>query len=355
MHLSGTLAMTPTATPEFENLCDKEFELARSEAYDALDRAVAEIRARLARIGHVMSSAVGQGVLDAVLARYDRVLAGFEKVYLGRWGESELEFTDSDYEWLRGKAMSVLPREAQEAQSRCQNLLYESSLFFQPWWQKVGPEARERNNRILNKIEILKLQKAQKMASKPASLARQGTIVSQDIAVLISHSSKDKALAEALIDLLRLGLSLPANLIRCSSVDGYRLPAGVNTDDELRKEIRTARVLVGLLTPNSISSTYVLFELGARWGAGLFLVPLLAGIKPEEMRGPQSVLNALSCETEAQLIQLVEDIGKELKVEPQSATSYLKQARRPKRIGGSHLARHQSFKRRKAHSDRECS
>jgi hypothetical protein len=149
----------------------------------------------------------------------------------------------------------------------------------------------------------------------------------QGILVLISHSSKDKALAEALIDLLRSGLGLLASQIRCSSVDGYRLPAGVNTHDQLRKEIKSVKVLIGLLTPNSLSSTYVLFELGARWGAGLFMIPLLAGTQPEEMRGPHGVLNALSCETEGQLIQLVEDCGRQFNLEGQSAASYLKQVK----------------------------
>ena len=145
----------------------------------------------------------------------------------------------------------------------------------------------------------------------------------QSILVLISHSSKDRVLAEALIDLLRSGLGLLANHIRCSSVDGYRLPAGVDTNEQLRTEIKTVKVLIGLLTPNSLSSTYVLFELGARWGAGLFMIPVLAGIRPEEMRGPHGVINALSCETEGQLIQLVEDTGRELKIAPQSAAAYL--------------------------------
>jgi hypothetical protein len=145
--------------------------------------------------------------------------------------------------------------------------------------------------------------------------------------VLISHSSKDKALAEALIDLLRSGLGLLPTQIRCSSVDGYRLPAGVNSDDQLRTEIKTVGVLIGLLTANSLVSTYVLFELGARWGAELFMIPLLAGIKPEEMRGPHGVLNALSCETEGQLIQLVEDVGRKLGIAPQSAAAYLSHVR----------------------------
>ena len=87
------------------------------------------------------------------------------------------------------------------------------------------------------------------------------------------------------------------------------------------------KVLIGLLTPNSISSTYVLFELGARWGAGLFMTPLLAGTYAEEVRGPHAVLNALSCETESQLIQLVEDIARKLNLRRHSAASYLKKVK----------------------------
>jgi hypothetical protein len=152
------------------------------------------------------------------------------------------------------------------------------------------------------------------------------------ILVLISHSSKDVDLATALIELLRAGLGLLATQIRCSSVDGYRLPAGVDTDDQLRKEVADAGVLVGLLTPNSLASTYVLFELGARWGTQRPMIPLLAGVTPEEMRGPHRVLNALSCSSESQLIQFVEDTGRELNIEPQSSSSYLDKVRTVKTL-----------------------
>jgi hypothetical protein len=152
------------------------------------------------------------------------------------------------------------------------------------------------------------------------------------ILVLISHSSKDVDLAAALIELLRAGLGLVATQIRCSSVDGYRLPAGVDTDAQLRQEITDAGMLVGLLTPNSLTSTYVLFELGARWGIKRPMIPLLAGVTAEDMRGPHRVLNALSCGSESQLIQFIEDIGRELQMQPQSSSSYLDKVQAVKKI-----------------------
>ena len=76
----------------------------------------------------------------------------------------------------------------------------------------------------------------------------------QGILVFISHSSKDADLAFALIELLKAGLALQSGQIRCSSVDGYRLPVGVNTEAKLREEVNAAKVVIGLITPSSLAS-----------------------------------------------------------------------------------------------------
>jgi hypothetical protein len=144
------------------------------------------------------------------------------------------------------------------------------------------------------------------------------------LSIFISHSSKDADLAIALIDLLKAGLGLFADQIRCSSVDGYRLPVGVNTEDKLREEVNAAEVVVGLITPSSLDSYYVMFELGARWGADLFLAPLLAGVKPIELSGPLSLLNALDATNDAQLHQLLTDVSKQLGLPLQNTASYVR-------------------------------
>jgi hypothetical protein len=144
----------------------------------------------------------------------------------------------------------------------------------------------------------------------------------QGILVFISHSSKDADLALALIELLKAGLGLLSNQIRCSSVDGYRLPVGVNSEATLREEVNEAKAVIGLITPSSLSSAFVMFELGARWGANQYLAPLLAGVKPADLRGPLSLLNALSGSSEAQLHQLLENVSEQLGLSLQSAASY---------------------------------
>src|SRR6267154_5299522 len=56
--------------------------------------------------------------------------------------------------------------------------------------------------------------------------------------LFISHSSRDKQLAKALIKFLCTALAIPHDRARCTSVDGYKLSGGAKTESELRKEIQ---------------------------------------------------------------------------------------------------------------------
>ncbi len=146
------------------------------------------------------------------------------------------------------------------------------------------------------------------------------------IRIFISHSSEDKELAAAVVGLLQSALALPAASIRCTSVDGYGLPAGADTTYQIRQEVLSAPVLVGLISSNSLRSAYVLFELGARWGRGKPLIPVLsAEISPGQLKGPLSGLNALSATNRAHLQQLVADLGRLLDIVPQLPATYAQQ------------------------------
>lgn len=133
------------------------------------------------------------------------------------------------------------------------------------------------------------------------------------IDVFISHSSQDTRLADALIVLLRDALSIEPAQIRCTSVDGYRLPAGANTEGHLRGEIVEATYFLALITPASLRSPWVLIELGARWAAERPLMPLLAkGATTKSLQGPIVSFNALRCDREAEMQQLVHEMAAEL-------------------------------------------
>ena len=95
--------------------------------------------------------------------------------------------------------------------------------------------------------------------------------------------------AETLAHLFRAALAIPASAIRCTSALAYSLPFGVDSTETLRKEVSSADVVIGLVTPSSTESHWVLFELGARWGLGRPLFSVLAraadhGLLPDPIR-----------------------------------------------------------------------
>jgi hypothetical protein len=129
-------------------------------------------------------------------------------------------------------------------------------------------------------------------------------------AIFISHAAKDRVLAGALAELFKSALTLQAHEILCTSVDGYRLPGGSNTDETLRREVLGARTLVGLITPASGRSAYVQAELGGRWVTDRHMIPVTArGVRPGDVRGPAGGLNALDLRSRATVHQLVGDVG----------------------------------------------
>jgi hypothetical protein len=144
-----------------------------------------------------------------------------------------------------------------------------------------------------------------------------------NIDVFISHSSNDTPIVRAVIELLRSSLNISADKIRCTSVEGYKLPAGAATDNQIKQEVCDAKVLLGVISPASVNSMYVAFELGARWGIGKPLVPLTTSIVGVELlKGPLKGINALNSTLRTDLLQLITDLGKYLGVTPQRPAVY---------------------------------
>jgi hypothetical protein len=143
--------------------------------------------------------------------------------------------------------------------------------------------------------------------------------------IFISHSNRDKEIAKCLIGLVRSSLNLPSERIRCTSVEGFLLPSGISIEHRLRKEIHESKNFIALITPNSIQSTWVLFEIGARWATEKPMMPLLAcGATSNDLQGPLSAVATLSCDNPAQLHQFVEDLSTTLGVPTDRAPAYQK-------------------------------
>jgi hypothetical protein len=133
------------------------------------------------------------------------------------------------------------------------------------------------------------------------------------LSLFVSHASSDADLAGAVVTLVEKATNLPARSIRCTSVDGYRLTLGATTDDVLRREISEAETFVALVTPTSLASAYVLFELGARWASAKHLAPLMArGATAASLKGPVARLHAVTLTEREQVLQFIEDLAKSL-------------------------------------------
>lgn len=147
--------------------------------------------------------------------------------------------------------------------------------------------------------------------------------MTDELTLFISHSARDTEIAKSIVTLFEKAFKISARRIRCTSVDGYRLPAGADTNEVLRTEVFGAKLFVALLTPNSLSSPYVLFELGARWGTRRPLYPLLAGdTTPAHLSAPLSGLNALSMISADQVRQLLENASEALSQRLEPASSF---------------------------------
>jgi len=189
-------------------------------------------------------------------------------------------------------------------------------LYIQPNWAKsTDTQAGE----ALNLLESL----------PPSSAASSPDLSSQlygtSMKIFVSHSSKDKAIAEAFVNLIKTALNIPSKDIRCTSVEGYKLPAGADSNEQLRSEVFDCEVFVALLSPTSMKSMYVMFELGARWGTRRHLVPIrVGGLEPSALKAPLSGIHAISGESETDMHQLLSDFGKTLSLDVENAAVYSK-------------------------------
>lgn len=141
--------------------------------------------------------------------------------------------------------------------------------------------------------------------------------------IFISHSSEDKYLAGSLARLLCAALNVQQTAIRCTSIDGYKLSGGADISDTIRKEISEADVFICILSNASLSSLYVLLELGARWGCGKYLIPIATpGTRSALDRAPLSGLNILQADDRRQLSQLLSDVSAAIRAPLASQETY---------------------------------
>jgi len=128
--------------------------------------------------------------------------------------------------------------------------------------------------------------------------------------IFISHRHKDQAIAKALIDLLDSAFEVQSADIRCTSVQGYMLTPGERTSEELRSNLAGAELVMGLLSPDTTESKYVLAELGAAWGRDVATFPLLArGATYGDVPSTLNERHCTSLESQENCLELIESVA----------------------------------------------
>lgn len=83
------------------------------------------------------------------------------------------------------------------------------------------------------------------------------------VKLFISHSERDEQLVRPLAVWLQKGLGLSDEQTRCTVITN--MDVGTIPAEELRDDIASAKVVVALLTANSLRSHWVQIEMGAGW------------------------------------------------------------------------------------------
>ncbi len=83
--------------------------------------------------------------------------------------------------------------------------------------------------------------------------------------IFISHAVADHKLAKLLVDFLKEAIGVPTSAIFCSSVKGHDIPLGEDFNDYIKQRIQNPKLVMLLMTPAYVESSFCLMELGAAW------------------------------------------------------------------------------------------
>lgn len=146
------------------------------------------------------------------------------------------------------------------------------------------------------------------------------------IKLFISYSGNDGEIADSFHELLRAALPVSPKEIRSFTLPSGALSPGANIHETLRTEAVEADVMIALLSKYSLQSNYVQFELGARWGSGKPLIPVLVkGTDPQTLEEPIRVFNAAKVSGPASIHELLVDIARNCRLKLYPVSSFQRQ------------------------------
>lgn len=164
---------------------------------------------------------------------------------------------------------------------------------------------------ISPEMVVAKLILDSSIQAEPEETATKGTI-------FISHSSKDKKIIEQFVDeILQLGMGIPSDSIRCTSIEGMNIPNGEKMREWIQDNIRNCSVAFLMISPNYKKSEICLNEMGAVWALDKPVkILLLNGIDYGNFGWLEEIRQAGHIDSEGALDQLHDEMkqyGKEVK------------------------------------------
>jgi hypothetical protein len=134
--------------------------------------------------------------------------------------------------------------------------------------------------------------------------------------IFVSHRESEQQIAMLLVEFLLAAIDIDDDAIRCTSVPGHQLPFGETIGSRLKADIHASSGVYTILTPESLTSKWVLFELGASWGLGKMVVPILGqGLRPADLPGPLSAYPCVQIDASdaaARLLDSTSQLAKQL-------------------------------------------
>ncbi|MEK3715799.1 toll/interleukin-1 receptor domain-containing protein [Paenibacillus sp. FSL R7-0333] len=106
----------------------------------------------------------------------------------------------------------------------------------------------------------------------------------EEMKIFVSHSSKDKSICDAFVELME-AIGVPEEMILYTSSARYGIPGDLDIFDYLRQNLSGQTTVFFMLSDNYYESVYCLNEMGAAWIArndfSTFILPNFSG----EIRG----------------------------------------------------------------------
>ncbi len=138
--------------------------------------------------------------------------------------------------------------------------------------------------------------------------------------IFISHSHSDQEIADSLFDFLIYALKIEEQDILCTSDPESGLTFGSDTiSNQLKENLKNAEALIVLITPDSLNSAWIPFEVGSFWPTDKPIIIFLGSdLTPDKLPGPLKgwlSIRMLDEQVSDQINAAIHQLAKKLNIE----------------------------------------